>query len=163
MNKSELIKQIESYNLSSKLKSLAEKDVSKRPFRHLPKQFSKGILIGNIAIVPKKHTETRYVYVIADMVEARVLYNDISLKQTAIIMSHYLAEGQNPPTNLEDEDKQFASKLFDISNFKRMQKEAKKSNDEDIEFIYENKFVEANRAADELKHRIQSNFNSLFG
>ena len=43
-----------------------------------------------------------------------------------------------------------------------MQKEAKKSNDEDIEFIYENKFVEANRAADELKHRIQSNFNSLF-
>jgi hypothetical protein len=163
MNKSELIKQIESYNLSSKLKSLAEKDVSKRPFRHLPKQFSKGILIGNIAIVPKKHTETRYVYVIADMVEARVLYNDISLKQTAIMMSHYLAEGQNPPTNLEDEDKQFASKLFDISNFKRMQKEAKKSNDEDIEFIYENKFVEANRAADELKHRIQSNFNSLFG
>jgi hypothetical protein len=162
MNKSELIKQIESYNLSSKLKSLAEKDVSKRPFRHLPKQFSKGILIGNIAIVPKKHTETRYVYVIADMVEARVLYNDISLKQTAIMMSHYLAEGQNPPTNLEDEDKQFASKLFDISNFKRMQKEAKKSNDEDIEFIYENKFVEANRAADELKHRIQSNFNSLF-
>lgn len=163
MNKSELIKQIESYNLSLKLKSLAEKDVSKRPFRHLPKQFSKGILIGNIAIVPKKHTETRYVYVIADMVEARVLYNDISLKQTAIMMSHYLAEGQNPPTNLEDEDKQFASKLFDISNFKRMQKEAKKSNDEDIEFIYENKFVEANRAADELKHRIQSNFNSLFG
>ena len=162
MNKSELIKQIESYNLSSKLKSLAEKDVSKRPFRHLPKQFSKGILIGNIAIVPKKHTETRYVYVIADMVEARVLYNDISLKQTAIMMSHYLAEGQNPPTNLEDEDKQFASKLFDISNFKRMQKEAKKSNDEDIEFIYENKFVEANSAAEELKHRIQSNFNSLF-
>ena len=29
-------------------------------------------------------------------------------------------------------------------------------------FIYENKFIEANRTADELKGRIQSNFNSLF-
>jgi hypothetical protein len=43
-----------------------------------------------------------------------------------------------------------------------MQKEAKKQQDEDLEFVYENKFVEANRAADELKRNIQSNFNSLF-
>ena len=52
MNKNELLKQIQHYNLSSKLQTLAEKDKQRRPFRHLPKQFSKGILIGNIAIVP---------------------------------------------------------------------------------------------------------------
>ena len=66
-NKSELVKQIEAYGLKGKLADLARKEESKRPFHHLPKQFSKGILIGNIAIVPKKHTGTRYVYVIADM------------------------------------------------------------------------------------------------
>jgi hypothetical protein len=162
MNKNELLKQIQHYNLSSKLQTLAEKDKQRRPFRHLPKQFSKGILIGNIAIVPKKHTETRYVYVIADMIEAKVLYEEISLKQTAIMIAHHLAEGNNPPAHLVDQDKAFASKLFDITNFKRMQKEAKKQQDEDLEFVYENKFVEANRAADELKRSIQSNFNSLF-
>jgi len=162
MNKNELLKQIQHYNLSSKLQTLAEKDKQRRPFRHLPKQFSKGILIGNIAIVPKKHTETRYVYVIADMIEAKVLYEEISLKQTAIMIAHHLAEGNNPPAHLVDQDKAFASKLFDITNFKRMQKEAKKQQDEDLEFVYENKFVEANRAADELKRNIQSNFNSLF-
>ena len=66
------------------------------------------------------------------------------------------------PEHLLDNDKRFASKLFDISNFKRMMKEAIKLKDEDSEFIYENKFVEANRAADALKHQIQANFNSLF-
>ena len=162
MNKTDLIKQIESYNLGSKLKDLAIKDEQKRPFRHLPKQFSKGILIGNIAIVPKKHTETRYAYVIADMIGAKVLYDDINLKQTAIMISHHLAEGSSPPSHIIDQDKAFASKVFDISNFKRMQKEAKKQQDEGLEFVYENKFVEANRAADELKRNIQSNFNSLF-
>ena len=53
-NKQELVKQIEAYGLKNKLAELARKEESKRPFRHLPKQFSKGILIGNIAIVPKK-------------------------------------------------------------------------------------------------------------
>ena len=162
MNKNELLKQIHHYNLSSKLKTLAENDQKKRPFRHLPKQFSKGILIGNIAIVPKKHTETRYAYVIADMIGAKVLYDDINLKQTAIMIAHYLADGQQVPEHIIDNDKQFASKLFDISNAKRMMKLASKDQDEDLEFIYENKFVEANRAADNLKHHIQANFNSLF-
>ena len=69
-NKSELVKQIEAYGLKGKLADLAHKEQARRPFHHLPKQFSKGILIGNIAIVPKKHTGTRYVYVIADMMEA---------------------------------------------------------------------------------------------
>ena len=96
------------------------------------------------------------------MIEAKVLYEEISLKQTAIMIAHHLAEGNDPPAHLVDQDKAFASKLFDITNFKRMQKEAKKQQDEDLEFVYENKFVEANRAADELKRNIQSNFNSLF-
>ncbi len=162
MNKTDLIKQIESYNLGSKLKDLAIKDEQKRPFRHLPKQFAKGILIANIAIVPKKHTETRYAYVIADMIGAKVLYDDINLKQTAIMIAHYLADGQPVPEHIIDNDKHFASKLFDISNAKRMMKLASKDQDEDLEFIYENKFVIANRDADNLKHHIQANFNSLF-
>tara|TARA_E500000318_G_scaffold27779_1_gene27997 strand:+ start:1244 stop:1735 length:492 start_codon:yes stop_codon:yes gene_type:complete len=162
MDKQQLEKQIEHYDLSSKLKNLAEKDQARRPFRHLPKQFSKGILIGNIAIVPKKHTETRYVYVIADMMSAKVLHEEISLKQTAIMVAHYLADGNSPPTYILEDDMHFASKLFDISNFKRMQKQADKDQDEDQAFIYENSFIEANRQADELKARIQSNFNSLF-
>ncbi len=162
MKKTDLIKQIESYNLGDKLKDLAVKDEQKRPFRHLPKQFAKGILIGNIAIVPKKHTETRYAYVIADMIGAQVLYDDINLKQTAIMIAHYLADGATPPGDIIHQDKHFASKLFDISNFKRMMKEASKEQDEDQEFIYENKFVEANRAADIIKRSIQANFNRLF-
>ena len=81
-NRSELVKQIEAYGLKGKLADLARREEAKRPFHHLPKQFSKGILIGNIAIVPKKHTGTRYVYVIADMLEAKLLHEDISLKQT---------------------------------------------------------------------------------
>ena len=162
MDKQQLEKQIQHYDLSSKLKNLAEKDQARRPFRHLPKQFSKGILIGNIAIVPKKHTETRYVYVIADMISAKVLHEEISLKQTAIMVAHYLADGNSPPKNILEDDRHFASKLFDISNFKRMQKQADKDQDEDQAFIYENSFIEANRQADELKARIQSNFNSLF-
>ena len=79
-NKKELVRQIEAYGLKHKLAELARKEEARRPFRHLPKQFSKGILIGNIAIVPKKHTGTRYVYVIADMIEAKVLYEHINLK-----------------------------------------------------------------------------------
>ena len=60
----ELVRQIEAFGLKDKLKDIAHKEQAKRPFRHLPKQFSKGILIGNIAIVPKQSTGTRYVYVI---------------------------------------------------------------------------------------------------
>ena len=43
--KSELVKQIEAYGLKNKLADLAKKEEARRPFRHLPKQFSKGILI----------------------------------------------------------------------------------------------------------------------
>ena len=78
------------------------------------------------------------------------------------MVAHYLADGNSPPNYILEDDMHFASKLFDISNFKRMQKQADKDQDEDQAFIYENSFIEANRQADELKARIQSNFNSLF-
>jgi len=162
MDKNQLEKQIQHYNLAGKLQDLAHRDEQRRPFRHLPKQFSKGILIGNIAIVPRKATETRYVYVIADMIEARVIHDDISLKQTAIMLAHYLAEGKTPPQYILENDEHFAAKLFDITNFKRMLRQAEKEGNDDLAFVYENKFLEANRVADELKHRIQSNFNHLF-
>ena len=162
MDKNQLEKQIQHYNLAGKLQDLAHRDEQRRPFRNLPKQFSKGILIGNIAIVPRKATETRFVYVIADMIGARVLHDDISLKQTAIMLAHYLAEGKTPPQYILENDEHFAAKLFDITNFKRMHRQAEKESNEDLAFIYENKFIEANRTADELKRRIQSNFNHLF-
>ena len=109
-NKSELVKQIEAYGLKNKLQDLARKEEARRPFRHLPKPFSKGILIGNIAIVPKKHTGTRYVYVIADMMEAQVLHENINLKQPAILLAHYLADGKSIPNNILelDTDVQYA-------------------------------------------------------
>ena len=162
-NKSELVKQIEAYGLKNKLQDLARKEEARRPFRHLPKQFSKGILIGNIAIVPKKHTGTRYVYVIADMMEARVLHEDINLKQTAILVAHYLADGKNLPTNILELDTKHASQLFDIQNAKRMIREAQKEKDELMEDVYWDRLDVANRLADDCKSKIQHIFNDTFG
>ena len=162
-NKSELVKQIEAYGLKSKLADLAHKEQARRPFRHLPKQFSKGILIGNIAIVPKKHTGTRYVYVIADMMEAKVLHEDINLKQTAILVAHYLADGKNIPGNILELDTKHASQLFDIQNAKRMIREAQKSKDELTEDVYWDRLDVANRLADECKDKIQAIFSDTFG
>ena len=162
-NRSELVKQIEAYGLRNKLAELARKEEARRPFRHLPKQFSKGILIGNIAIVPKKLTGTRYAYVIADMLEATIIHEDINLKQTAILVAHHLADGKNVPTNLMELDTKFASQLFDIQNAKRMIKEAQKSKDEVMEDIYWDRLDVANRLADECKSRIQMIFNDTFG
>ena len=162
-NKSELVKQIEAYGLKSKLADLAHKEQAKRPFRHLPKQFSKGILIGNIAIVPKKHTGTRYVYVIADMMEAVVLHDNINLKQTAILVAHYLADGKNVPNNILELDTKHASQLFDIQSAKRMIREAQKSKDDLMEDVYWDRLDVANRLADECKGKIQHIFNDTFG
>ena len=162
-NRSELVKQIEAYGLRNKLAELARKEEARRPFRHLPKQFSKGILIGNIAIVPKKITGTRYAYVIADMLEATIIHEDINLKQTAILVAHHLADGKNVPTNLMELDTKFASQLFDIQNAKRMIKEAQKNKDEAMEDIYWDRLDVANRLADECKSRIQMIFNDTFG
>ena len=162
-NKSELVRQIEAYGLKGKLAELARKEESKRPFHHLPKQFSKGILIGNIAIVPKKHTGTRYVYVIADMLEARLLHEDINLKQTAILVAHYMADNKQVPTNLLELDTKFASQLFDIQGAKRMIREAQKNSDEMSEDVYWDRLDTANRLADDCKARIQHIFNDTFG
>ena len=162
-NKSELVRQIEAYGLKGKLADLAQREQARRPFQHLPKQFSKGILIGNIAIVPKKHTGTRYVYVIADMLEARILHEDINLKQTAILVAHYLADDKPVPTNLLDLDSKFSSQLFDIQNAKRMIREAQKGKDEQMEDVYWDRMDTANRLADDCKARIQQIFNDTFG
>ena len=162
-NKSELVKQIEAYGLKNKLQDLARKEEARRPFRHLPKQFSKGILIGNIAIVPKKHTGTRYVYVIADMMEAKVLHESINLKQTAILVAHYLADGKNVPNNILELDTKHASQLFDIQNAKRMIREAQKEKDELMEDVYWDRLDVANRLADDCKGKIQHIFNDTFG
>ena len=162
-NKSELLKQIEAYGLKDKLADLAHKEQARRPFRHLPKQFSKGILIGNIAIVPKKHTGTRYVYVIEDMMEARLLHDNIHLKQTAILVAHYLADEKSVPKNVIKLDTKHASQLFDIQNAKRMIREAQKQKDELIEDVYWDRLDVANRLADECKTKIQQIFNDTFG
>ena len=162
-NKSELVKQIEAYGLKSKLADLAHKEQARRPFHHLPKQFSKGILIGNIAIVPRKWSGTRYVYVIADMMEAAVLHDDINLKQTAILVAHHLADERGVPTNLLELDTKFASQLFDIQNAKRMIKEAQKSKDEQMEDVYWDRLDAANRLADDCKGNIQQIFSDTFG
>ena len=158
----ELQKQIEDYNLKDKLRNLAEKQAARRPFRHLPKQFSKGILIGNIAIVPRKVDEQRFVYVIADMVNAEIINDSINLKQTAILVAHYLADNKNIPYFLLNTDQHFGSKVFEIKNYKRFVKAAQREGNNEQEFIYTNKLRETNRQADQLKREIQLNFEAVF-
>ncbi|WP_298601481.1 hypothetical protein [uncultured Limnohabitans sp.] len=97
---------------------------------YLPKQFSKGILIGNVAIVPRRADETRFVYVIADMVRAKILHEDIHLKQSAILIAHYIADGKDIPNNILDLDSQFASKIFEIKSFKMKWRAAEKAKQE---------------------------------
>jgi len=161
-NKPELVRQIEAYGLKDKFASLAQKDEKRRPFRHLPKQFSKGILIGNIAIVPKKHTGTRYVYVIADMIKAQILYDNINLKQTAILVAHNIADGNDEPNQVLELDTHFASQLFNITNAKRMMKMARKEENEANEEVYLQKLHQAHDLADEYKAKIQGIFQSTF-
>ena len=158
----ELVRQIEAYGLKEKLADLAHKEQAKRPFRHLPKQFSKGILIGNIAIVPKKHTGTRYVYVIADMIEAKILYDHINLKQTAILVAHNIADGYEAPAIVLEHDTHFASQLFNITNAKRMMKLARKEDNEETEEVYLQKLQHAHDLADDYKAKIQGIFQSTF-
>ena len=162
-NKKELVRQIEAYGLKNKLADLAKRQEARRPFKHLPKQFSKGILIGNIAIVPKKHTGTRYVYVVADMLEAKILHEDINLKQTAILVAHHLADGKAVPQNLVDYDTHFSSKLFEIQAAKIRIKQEKKEKNYEMEEIYSQRLDDANHYADEYKSKIQDIFHSTFG
>ena len=159
---SELVKQIEAYGLKEKLADLAHKQEARRQFHHLPKQFSKGILIGNIAIVPKKHTGTRYIYVIADMIKAKILYDHINLKQTAILVAHNIAEDKEVPCNVLEYDTHFASKLFEIRSAKGMVKSAQKEKNADMENAYLQRVEHANYLADDYKARIQNIFHRTF-
>ncbi len=161
-DRNELIRQIKAYKLDDKLHELARHSEQQRPFLHLPKQFSKGILIGNIAIVPRRADDTRFVYVIADMVKAVILHDDIHLKQSAILVAHYLADGKQAPDNILNLDSQFASRLFDIKSYKMKWRPAEKNSDEEQAFIYENKYIEANRTADGIKEKIQTLFDHKF-
>jgi hypothetical protein len=158
----ELLRQVKAYGLASKLKILAREDEKQRPFRHLPKQFSKGILIGNIAIVPRRADETRFAYVIANMIEAKILYEDVCLKQSAILIAHYLADNKRVPENILQLDLEFASKLFEIRQYKLQWKRYEKEDNDGMSFIYENKYVETSRRADEIKQQIQEVFDSTF-
>ena len=158
----ELINQVKAYGLKNKLAALARRNELERPFRHLPKQFSKGILIGHIAIVTRRTDETRFVHVIADMINARLVYENICLKQSAILIAHYLADEKAVPNNILQLDLEFSSKLFEIKQFKSRWKHYEKAGDDAKSFIYENKYVETNRTADEIKHRIHLLFDGTF-
>ena len=161
-HRDELLRQIRAYKLDKRLKKLAEDNEKNRPFRHLPKQFSKGILIGNIAIVPRRADETRFVYVIADMMQARILYEDIHLKQSAILIANKLADGKTVPAQILEWDSEFASRIFDIKNYKAKWRSAEKAGDDAQMFIFENKYNEANRQADVIKRRIHNLFDDMF-
>ena len=102
-------------------------------------------------------------YVIADMLEARLLHEDINLKQTAILVAHYMADDKTVPTNLLELDTKFASQLFDIQSAKRMIREAQKGKEDLSEDVYWDRLDTANHLADECKGRIQQIFNDTFG
>ena len=97
------------------------------------------------------------------MLEATILHNDINLKQTAILVAHYLADGKNLPDNILELDIKHASQLFDIQSAKRMIKEAQKNKDELTEDVYWDRLDAANRLADECKSKIQQIFSDTFG
>ena len=96
------------------------------------------------------------------MIQARIVYEDIHLKQSAILIAHHLADGKTIPENILHWDSEFASRIFDIKSYKGKLRAAEKSGDDDQAFIYENKFREANRQADAIKQRIHNLFDSTF-
>jgi hypothetical protein len=101
--------------------------------------------------------------VIADMLEARILHEDINPKQTAILVAHHLADEKTVPTNILELDTKFASQLFDIQSAKRMIREAQKGKEDLSEDVYWDRLDTANHLADECKGRIQQIFNDTFG
>jgi hypothetical protein len=100
--------------------------------------------------------------VIADMVKANIIYNDINLKQTAIILAHHLADGKNVPENILDLDKHFASAVFSITNANRMLKMAKKQSNEMAIEIQTQKLEDAHSLADGYKGKIMDVFKQTF-
>ena len=96
------------------------------------------------------------------MIEAKILHDDINLKQTAILVAHNLAEGNDPPSSVLEKDTHFASQLFNITNSKRMMKEARKRKDDSAEEVYQQRLDHAHHLADQYKAEIQRIFQSTF-
>ena len=96
------------------------------------------------------------------MIEAKILFDDINLKQTAILVAHNIADGKEPPTQVLEYDTHFSSQLFNITNAKRMMKEARKADDEAQEEVHQFKLTTAHDLADEYKAKIQGIFQSTF-
>ena len=96
------------------------------------------------------------------MIEAKVLYEDINLKQSAILVAHHLAENKEPPHNVLEHDIHFASKLFEIQLAKSRVKQARKERNESQEEIYTQRLEDAHRLADEYKAQIQEIFTQTF-
>ena len=96
------------------------------------------------------------------MMTAQILYDDINLKQTAILVAHNIADGNDEPTNILELDTHFASQLFNITNAKRMMKEARKEGNEAQEEVYQFKLASAHDLADEYKAKIQGIFQTTF-
>lgn len=160
MSPASIEQKIKQYRLEPKLKELAKKDREHRSFKNLPKQFSKGILVGNIAVVPRQISPSRFVYLVADMTRAEIVYDHIYLKHTAILVAHYLADEKEVPKYIVDLDQRFASKLFEIQNCKRICKSAKPNSEQ--EFIYENKLAETHISANRIKKLIEHEYNVIF-
>ena len=100
-------------------------------------------------------------YVIADMMEAKILYEQVSLKQSAIIIAHHIAEHKPAPQEVIDFDTHFTSKLFEIQSSKAMIKAAEKEHNDvqaEIQTIQkeaENKIKQIeNLAEDKLKDQV---------
>ena len=101
-------------------------------------------------------------YVIADMMEAKILYEQVSLKQSAIIIAHHIAENKPAPQQVIDFDTHFTSKLFEIQSSKAMIKAAEKEHNDVQAEIYQQRLDDAHRLADEYKAKIQDIFHSTF-
>ena len=91
------------------------------------------------------------------------MYKRQSLKQSAIIIAHHIAEGKQEPKNVIDYDTHFASKLFEITSAKAMIKQAQKEKNDAMLDVYAQRLEDAHRLADEYKSKIQDIFHSTFG
>ena len=96
------------------------------------------------------------------MLEAKILHDDINLKQSAILIAHHLAENKSPPHQVMEYDTHFASQLFNITSAKGMVKMAQKERDDSKEEIYLQRLEDAHILADEYKGKIQEIFQSTF-
>ena len=93
----------------------------------------------------------------------KLIQDGVIIKQTAILVAHYMADNKPVPTHIIDYDIHFASKLFEMQQFKSVIKLARKEKDQDREMIYSQRLDDANYYADQYKAKIQDIFHSTFG